>query len=705
MKSRLLFSLVLVPLTATAADVTELEGISVSARGGWFASPAAPSVTYLEGEELRAQLAAGRTLADVLAELVPGMAPSSGTFTNSNQTVRGRAVQVLIDGVPQGTNRNVSRDLFVVDPDTIERIEVIRGASTIFGSGAAGGVINVVTRAPLPGDVAFDTRVGLRTSLTEIDGDAFGYELHQGATGGGEIWSWRLDATWRDLGAVFDADGERIAPEPSQGDLFDATSRALSGKLMAEWGDQQFTVFLADLVAEQDTEYAADPGVTAFPPGTVPARAIPGLELADQNELENRIFNVAYRHAALGTTELDAQAYYREYATRFYPFDGRPYATWNAIAQSHLDSETTGARLTLTTPMPFDAVDVRWTYGVDVENEDTAMPVTTYDPAAYDASGGLVFVPLGDRTFMPRTSHDSLGAFAQATVRVDDWSFGAGLRHERVDVSWPAFVTLGQQDAIAAGEIDYSETFANASLSYALTPSLRWFAGYAEGFELPDIGLQLRYAPAGFTATDARLAPVITESVETGLRFSGERTQASVSIFESNSELGRVIIENFTLGQSRVPERIYGIEGTLDVVLDDAWQAGGTFTWLEGEQEDPAGDIALNGYRIPPEKLTAYIGWQQSDALNWRVQALHSGSRDRAAEDGVGFGGREVDSYTTVDLIASWLGDYGRWRFAVENLFNADYYNVYSQLLRSGSNTSHLPAAGRTLTVQYTLDW
>ncbi|HEX6928979.1 MAG TPA: TonB-dependent receptor plug domain-containing protein, partial [Gammaproteobacteria bacterium] len=219
MKSGLLLCVLLVP-AAAASDVARLEGISVSHRGGWFASPAAPSVTYLDGDALREQLAAGRSLADVLAELVPGMAPASGTFTNSNQTVRGRALQLLIDGVPQGTNRNVSRDLFAVDPDAIERIEVIRGASTMFGGGAAGGLINVVTKNPLPGAVALDTRLGMRTSLTGISSDSLSFDLHQGATGGGEIWSWRVDATWRDLAAEFDADGNRLAPEPSQGDLF-----------------------------------------------------------------------------------------------------------------------------------------------------------------------------------------------------------------------------------------------------------------------------------------------------------------------------------------------------------------------------------------------------------------------------------------------------------------------------------------------------
>lgn len=690
---------------AAESGVTELEGISVTSRAGWSPDSLPRAATFITADELQRQLATGRSLADVLAELVPGMAPSSGTFTNYSQTVRGRSLQLLIDGVPQGTNRNVSRDLFTIDPDSIARIEVIRGASTLFGGGAVGGLVNIVTKNPAPGKPAFDTRLGLRSSLTDISGDALSTEIHQGATGGGEIFSWRLDATWRGLGAEFDADGHRIAPEPSQGDLFDAQALSISGKLMAEWDAQSLSLFVSDLDAEQDTNYAADPFVSLQAPGTVPARAIPGLVLDEQNQLENHMFNLAYHHDAIGSSTLDTQIYQRDYATRFYPFDGRAIPTWNAIAQSFIDSETRGARLTVATPWKGEHFEAVWSYGLDYSDETTAMPVTVYDPDAYDASNGLVFLPLGDRTFMPRTEHASHAAFVQFAATIDAWSVGAGLRHERVDVSHPDFVTLGQGNAIAAGAVDYAETFGNVTLAYRVTDRWQLFSSYAEGFELPDIGLQLRYAPAGFDMTDARLAPMITESVEAGVRFSGETVDASVAVFETRSDLGRVIIENFSLAQSRVPERIYGFEATLDARIGNDWRAGGTLTWLEGEQESPAGDLALNSYRIPPMKLTGYLDWQQSDTLAWRAQLLYSGSRDRAADDGVGFGGREVEDYVTADVVASWRTELGHWQFGMENVFNADYYNVYSQLLRSGTNTSHLPATGRTLTVRYGVTW
>ena len=67
---------------------------------------------------------------------------------------------------------------------------------------------------------------------------------------------------------------------------------------------------------------------------------------------------------------------------------------------------------------------------------------------------------------------------------------------------------------------------------------------------------------------------------------------------------------------------------------------------------------------------------------------------------------RQVNSYFTVDVMS-------RYQFTkkdtvtvgIENLFNREYYPLYSQLMRSGTNTSRLPAAGTVLTLTYQHRW
>ena len=69
---------------------------------------------------------------------------------------------VLIDGVPANDPTSGAYDFSDLSTADIERIEVIRGAqSVIYGSGAVGGVINIITRSGRgPARVTIATEVG-----------------------------------------------------------------------------------------------------------------------------------------------------------------------------------------------------------------------------------------------------------------------------------------------------------------------------------------------------------------------------------------------------------------------------------------------------------------------------------------------------------------------------------------------------------------
>lgn len=106
----------------------------------------AGTVQSIDQKQIIQQATAGRKVADILAQLVPSLASSSGTTSNYGQTMRGRNVLVMIDGVSQTGSRDVSRQLNSISPGMIERIEVISGATSIYGSGATGGIINIITK-------------------------------------------------------------------------------------------------------------------------------------------------------------------------------------------------------------------------------------------------------------------------------------------------------------------------------------------------------------------------------------------------------------------------------------------------------------------------------------------------------------------------------------------------------------------------------
>ncbi len=108
---------------------TQLEEIVVSAtRTETPVSELARSVSVVEREEIERQSDLDRNLGSILGKTVPGFGPSTQSLSNFGQTLRGRDFLTLIDGVPQTTQlRTTARDLNTIDPEAIERIEVVRG--------------------------------------------------------------------------------------------------------------------------------------------------------------------------------------------------------------------------------------------------------------------------------------------------------------------------------------------------------------------------------------------------------------------------------------------------------------------------------------------------------------------------------------------------------------------------------------------------
>lgn len=670
------------------------------------------NVTVISREEIKQQRQAADSLGDILAKMVPGMAPSSQTLTNSQQNLRGRDVLVLIDGVPMQTNRNGSRDLFNISPSNIESIEVVHGGSSIYGGGAAGGIIYINTLKGEAGAPVFETTFGVDSSLTEFDNDALGGRIQQKLSGKSGGVDYMVSLLGRQTQGFFDAEGDRIPPEPSQGGLSDTGTVDLLGKVGYDFGDQRLQLMASYLRAEQDSDFVSDPAVNAFPDGAVKAQALDGLQLDKQTGRENLIVNLNYSKQDLLGSKVRSQVYYRNYQTRFFPFDGRPFSGWNAIAQTFVDSEVYGGRLTFDTPItPLQSLGAKLLWGADFNHEKTEQPARLFDGAAFDGSDGRRFVVTDEkRTFVPLTTTESKGVFAQAELMPTNWLIlRGGVRHEWVDVSFGDYTTLGQGNAIDGGNLDYSETTFNAGAVLLATDAMDFYANYSQAFELPDIGLQLRNAPAGFTTSNSNLDPRITDNYEVGVRGRWGGFNANVAAFYSESDQGRITIQNFSLVQQRTQEKIYGVEASMDYAFVPSARVGGTFTWLEGQREDPSNpgtDIALNGTRIPPIKLTGYVEYSPYHWWNVRLQALYSGNRDDAFKDTPGaFASRKVEDYTVVDLYNRFAVGPGTLSVGIENLLNNQYHTVFGQILRSGSNTSHIAARGAMLRAAYTFKW
>ncbi|WP_394238440.1 TonB-dependent siderophore receptor [Pseudomonas anguilliseptica] len=670
-------------------------------------------VDVIEREQLEKLRLASDSLATVLAKSIPGLSDSSRTITDYGQTLRGRTMLILVDGVPLNTNRDSSRNLANIDPALIERIEVTHGSSAIYGAGATGGIVSITTR-PAGGEMRAETTLTGTSSLTQLDHEGLGGQLQHHFSGSLERLDYALDFGARHIGSSFDADGRRIAPEPSQGDLFDSNVFNIGGKLGLRIDDaQRIQLALSHYNAQQDSDYTSDPAVTRLPAGTVPAQALTSLSLDEQNQIKNSMANLEYSHADLLGSRLSAQLYYRDYFTRFTPFDARGVAVRGRfVDQVMQNSEVVGSRLTLRTPLG-ENTELIW--GGDLNHERSDMPLDIFDPALYNASGGTAYEKIGKMTYLPELTTLSSGAFAQLQHRLNDqWSVDGGFRYEYATARFDDFVPLSEihnasPATVPGGTIRYDDLLYNLGVVYAPIPDQELYAAFSQGFQLPDIGVQIRNARRGFDIDSSDLQPVKTNNYELGWRGAlGDQTRASLALFYTTSDLGDVQSFNNGLILSRTQERIYGVEGSVDwLSLDDVWGVGSTLTWMRGREKPDNGDWRdMTGFRVPPLKLTAYLQYQPNADWSNRLQATYIGSQDYRLDGQASFGRREVHSYSTLDLISDYrLSDADKLSLGIQNLFNRDYYPLYSQLMRSSSNTSHLPAPGTTLTLAYSHRW
>ncbi|HWP94249.1 MAG TPA: TonB-dependent receptor [Gammaproteobacteria bacterium] len=165
--------------TASAVTAVALEAVTVSAtrtERPLFDTPAA--VTTLTADDIAERQPYGY---EDLLDGVPGAAVQGGPRRIAEEPVirgfRDEQVVIRVDGARQNFNQ-AHRGRFLLDPDLLAGVEVLRGSSSaVYGSGALGGVLTFVTRDA--GDwLGERDGAGARLKLGhQTNGDELGYYL------------------------------------------------------------------------------------------------------------------------------------------------------------------------------------------------------------------------------------------------------------------------------------------------------------------------------------------------------------------------------------------------------------------------------------------------------------------------------------------------------------------------------------------------
>lgn len=229
------------PLQAQAAaaddESTRLDAVVVTATATERPVQTAPaSISVIRGEELRQRPAADPL--DAIRD-VPGLnVTSAGSYGRRVISIRGmesRHTLILVDGervTPTDQVFGLSDLEFGWIPmEAIERIEVVRGPlSSLYGSDALGGVVNIITRSD-----AEHWRGNVRTTygyLPEDEGGAF-REVGAYLSGPlGRAFSLAVGGSWQHQDAVPDPDLTGLTQRE------DTTRRNLRTRLQWQISDQ-----------------------------------------------------------------------------------------------------------------------------------------------------------------------------------------------------------------------------------------------------------------------------------------------------------------------------------------------------------------------------------------------------------------------------------------------------------------------------------
>lgn len=668
------------------------------------------TVWVIDNAQLQEQTKAGVPFKEALGQLIPGLDIGPQGRTNFGQNMRGRSALVMIDGVSLNSSRGISRQFDSIDPFNIERIEVLSGASSVYGGGATGGIINIVTKKGEAGPARFNSEIGVRTGFEQSDDND--WRVAQSVSGGNEQLNGRLAVAYQKNGAAYDGSGDQVLLDITQTDLQYNRSVDIMGSLDFVFANGHSLSLGAQWY---DSGYDGDKGVYLGQNfqalrGTEPFDIRSGASFDLEPETQRQQFNATYHAPEVAGHDLYVQAYYRSEEMAFQPFPTVRFTGAGVVnpatsyySASQQDTDYWGLKTVLV--KEWDRVSL--SYGVDLEWENFNSSQSLFDLPTAQATGGLVADQYAKVGRYPGIDTDSQSGFAQLSWKAtDDLTLSGGWRRQRTTTDVGDFVAAAQQiaiskgngtsaDAVPGGEKDYDVDLYNLGAVYKLSKAQQVWANYSEGFEIPDPAKyygQGSYSAApvagrwvllnSVNVAQSALDGIKTKQVELGWRHYEGPLDAQLAAFYAWSD--KSITYNRTtllVEQLADKKRNYGLEGQLIYWLDDNWQLGSNALAIRSQQKVNGSWEKQDVTAASPSKVTAFVGWQNGET-SVRLQGVRTFN---LSDDGNLVNGRydgndhKIDGYTTFDLLGSQALPVGTLNLGIQNLLDKDYTTVWGQ--------------------------
>lgn len=693
-------------------DHNEYAMVVTANRSAQSISDIAATVLVIEKEQIEEQAKSGVEFKDLLANLIPSLDVGSQSRSNAGQNMRGRSALVMIDGISLNSSRAISRQFDAINPFNIARIEVVSGASAMYGGGSLGGIINIITKKGSDDEEGahYEAWLGAQSGFNSSEDSQ--YQVAQAYSFNKEKLDARLSISYEKTGGMYDSNGDMILQDSTQTSSQYVSQFDVMGSIGYDISDTKRLELTAQLYnSGQDSEYGIDYGYgysNYFTTDEIDM--VKGYELDEQAKTTRYMLAANYIDSKFYNQTMNIQLFTRYESLRFNPF----YA--GTLSASEQNTTVVGSKFVFTAK-PTNKLSL--VYGADAEFEQFDATQTYYDTTTAAISNGLVLNSVGETDRYPGIDTLSLAAFLQADYDLSDaLNVHAGVRYQYSYISVDDFVDVEQQyatlagdttdyDAIEGGSNSYSNTLFNVGALYKLNKQQQVWVNFSQGFEIPDSAKyygQGDYNDDGSVASstnvsDNPLEGIKTNSIELGWRLSNESLYTQLTAYYSLSDKKIEAQDDYSIEVVDDKVRIYGLEAQLDYYLTDALHAGGNFNYIMSETKEDGKWGNLDATSASPSKLTAYISWQQ-DLYNTRLQTSQMFDYTDADDN-------DLEGYNTVDLLAGVQLPVGKLQFGITNLLNTEYQTLWSQravYYYGGSvneNLFNFEGQGRTYSVNY----
>lgn len=679
----------------TAADASAVDGdILVVAKTDLLTLPAATgsrlgltplqtpaSVAVLDGDEIQAR--GDLTIVDAVTR-APGITsvanPGNGYTALAARGFNGQgSVLQLVDGVRLFPVAGTIT--FPTDPWNVDRIEVLTGpASVLYGQGALGGAVNVISKQPNP-------------NRTQVDGEvAYGSQstLHVAAGVGGPIdqrFSYRVDASYRRSDGIVDRGGSHSLA--LTGALRFAPTENFAVTLSEDYGDQHPTRYFGTPLIDGRLDTSIRHRNYNVRDAAIRFRDQRTLLKADWQIAPNlSITNTAYRLTSKRLFK-DLESYCWVAADGFCPngYNGDPetpgqiYRTDNLGIvhdqtqygdQASLKLETPlGRGISNTLVVGFDVNSVKLIYGNDFGSD---LQEDTVDPHNFDP--GLFFDTQGIAPrYRTRTTEFSL--FGEDRLKLSDQlSIVGGIRaeHDRVTRYNIAYNPDGSTTETNAFPNNGARRLHNVTYRvggvYQPTPDISLYGQYSTGVD--PLGTLTTFTT---NATQFYFTNAKGDQVEVGAKASfldgrGAATIAAYKIVKKNLVAQRTPTSPIEQVGQRSAK---GIEASLSLALSHGFGIDANGTVLNARYDDfTSGGTVLTGNtpsNVPQTAANLWLRWTGVEKLQVRAGLRYVGHS--YSDDANQF---RIPSYAVVDGDISYaLTKRIALDLHLSNLFDKDY--------------------------------